>query len=81
MDIYTIRDNLNRTIQGKEQLLEEKTNRQWFNSTSEVVANRATIEFLKANLVELRAILKDVEVVVEQTIAKSWEGVDRQGGI
>lgn len=81
MDIYTIRDNLKKTIQGKERLLEERTNRQWFNSTSEVVANRATIEFLEVNLVELRAILKDVEAVVKPTITKSWEGVDRQGGI
>ena len=82
--VYTVRDNLLRTIEGKEQMLAEKIDRKehgWFNSTSEIVANRATIEFLEINLTELRAILADVEKCCETATANSWRGVDRQGGI
>ena len=84
MNIYTVRDNLKNTIAGKEQMLAEKIERNeqgWFNSTSEIVANRATIEFLKVNIDELKKILADVEVCCEKATADSWRGVDRQGGI
>ena len=84
MNIYTVRDNLKRTIEGKEQMLADLVDRKehgWFNSTSEIVANRATIEFLEVNLDELRNILADVEVCCEKATADSWRGVDRQGGI
>ena len=82
--IYTVRDNLKRTIEGKEQMLAEKIDRKehgWFNSTSEIVANRATIEFLEINVDELKRILADVEKCCETATANSWIGVDRQGGI
>ena len=82
--IYTVRDNLKNTIAGKEQMLAEKIERNeqgWFNSTSEIVANRATIEFLKINIDELKKILADVEKCCETAAANSWIGVDRQGGI
>ena len=82
--IYTVRDNLKNTIAGKEQMLAEKIDRNehgWFNSTSEIVSTRATIEFLKINIDELKKILADVEKCCEKATADSWIGVDRQGGI
>ena len=84
MNIYTVRDNLKNTIASKEQMLAEKIDRKehgWFNSTSEIVANRATIEFLEVNIDELKKILADVEKCCETATANSWVGVDRQGGI
>ena len=84
MNIYTVRDNLKNTIAGKEQILADLVNRKehgWFNSTSEIVANRATIEFLEVNIDELKKILADVEKCCETATANSWIGVDRQGGI
>ena len=84
MNIYTVRDNLKRTIEGKEQMLADLVDRKehgWFNSTSEIVANRATIEFLEINIDELKKILADVEVCCVKATEASWIGVDRQGGI
>lgn len=64
MNIQTVANNLRATIAGKEKMLADMIDRNeqgWFNSTSEIVSNRATIEFLKINIDELKRILKDVE--------------------
>lgn len=74
MNIYTVRDNLIRTIEGKEALLERYED-------SEISEVRATAGYLRINLVELRNILADVEQCCENATAQSWQGVDRQGGI
>ena len=75
MNIYTVRDNLKRTIAGKEQILADLVDRKehgWFNLTSEIVANRATIEFLEVNIDELKKILADVEVCCVQNSEMGW---------
>lgn len=86
MTIYTIRDNLIRTIEGKEKHLEglrqcirdldalDDQGDSWFRAT-------VTVEFLQINVDELKRILADVEVCCKQATADSWRGVDRQGGI
>jgi hypothetical protein len=79
MNIYAVRDNLKRTIEGKEAyLVQMKQSIVKHNQT----VNYAVAKFLEdVNLPELRAILADVEVCCEKATADSWIGVDRQGGI
>ena len=75
MNIYNVRDNLKNTIAGKEKMLADLVERNehgWFNSTSEIVSTRATIEFLKLNIDELKKILADVEVCCGQALEASW---------
>ena len=84
MNLQTVITNLRNTIAGKEQMLAEKIERNehgWFNSTSEIVANRATIEFLKVNIDELNRILDDLVECSVQGINLSWQqNPDRSGG-
>lgn len=77
MNIYTVRDNLKKTIEGKEQYLADLQDK---SNTTRFV--RETIShFLEVNLQELRAILADVEVCCKQASEASWRNDDRQGGI
>lgn len=82
--IYQVRDNLIRTIEGKEALL-ENYNKASLRAQELDTADRITIAamagFLSTNLEELRAILKDVTICCNQATEASWQGVDRQGGI
>ncbi len=84
MNLQTVITNLKNTIAGKEKLLAEKIDQKehgWFNSTSEIVANRATIEFLEINIDELKRILTDVEKCVAKDVEQSWrDNPDRMGG-
>ena len=84
MNIQTVAQNLRNTIAGKEQMLAELVERKergWFNSTSEIVSTRATIEFLKVNVDELKRILADVEQCVAKDVEQSWrDNPDRMGG-
>jgi len=84
MNLQTVITNLRNTIAGKEAMLAEKIDRKehgWFNSTSEIVANRATIEFLEINIAELKRILADVEQCVAKDVEQSWrDNPDRMGG-
>ena len=74
MNIYTVRDNLKRTIEGKEHLFRA------LQGSTGIVAE-TTAHFLHLNIDELKKILADVEKVCEKDAAKSWEGhVDRQSG-
>lgn len=79
MNIYEVRDNLIRTIEGKEAYLAQmKQDIVKYNQT----VNYAVAKFLEeVNLPELRAILKDVTICCNQATEASWLGVDRQGGI
>ena len=81
MNIYTVRDNLLRTIKGKEAYLEEVRQARLRGTEREDIALFATQEMLRINLDELRNILSDVEKCCETATANSWIGVDRQGGI
>ena len=53
MNIYTVRDNLKKTIAGKEELLT--------NLKGKRIPPEATIKFLEVNIDELKRILADVE--------------------
>ena len=65
MNLQTVITNLKRTIAGKEKMLASlNPNNPYseeFKSEGEVMARRATIEFLKINIAELNRILADVE--------------------
>ena len=69
MKVETIVANLERTIAGKEQYLKQlreeagETNpyAREFKSDGELMALRATIEFVKINIRELRMILIDLK--------------------
>ena len=79
--IYQVRDNLLRTIKGKEAYLAEVCKARELASREEDHALFATQEFLKVNLDELYGILNDVQICCKQATEASWIGVDRQGGI
>lgn len=81
MNIYTVRDNLKKTIKGKEAYLaginedlaliaKDHTS---IASEGELMALRAVGEFLKININELKVILFDVEKCCEQHALMSWE--------
>ena len=79
--IYTIRDNLIKTIEGKQAYLEEVRQARLRGTEREDIALFATQEFLKENIRELSVILKDVTECCVKATEASWIGVDRQGGI
>ena len=80
--IYQVRDNLIRTIEGKERLLSQLESRRNIpRAAGDQMAMVATIEFLTINLTELRTILKDIAECCTKATEASWIGVDRQGGI
>jgi len=76
MNIHTLRDNLKRTIAGKEMQLETYKN----PSILTKPIRETMAHMLEINIDELRRILADVEVCCEQAVADSWRGEDRQGG-
>ena len=62
MNIQTVADNLKNTIAGKEKYLAEMDNINMMAiSSGEAMAHRATYDFLRINIDELRRILQDVE--------------------
>ena len=81
MNIHTVRDNLIKTIAGKEKALEEYRKARELASREEDHALYATQEFLKINIDELKRILADVEKCCEKATYDSWrENPDRMGG-
>jgi hypothetical protein len=86
MNIYTVRDNLIRTIEGKQKYLEEVRQARAENGygpgdLAKDAALFATQELLKENIAELTKILKDVAECCTIATERSWLGDDRQGGI
>lgn len=90
MNIKTIRDNLQRTIEGKQAIYDQLYNEGHQDSTVHV-----TRSVLQLNLAELNAILEDIEKFIEyyavqeqkmvalreKEIMSSWrENPDRMGG-
>ena len=77
MNIYTLRDNLKKTIEGKQAYLEAfKADDHEYK-----VVRESMIQYIEINLEELRKILADVEVCCKQAVEDSWKGsADRQGG-
>lgn len=77
MDIYTVRDNLLRTIKGKEEYLAGISKAQVNND----IVSYAVMRFLETNLEELYGILNDVQVCCKQASDDSWrDNTDRMGG-
>jgi hypothetical protein len=84
--IYQIRDNLIRTIEGKQAYLVEvrKAREESGYSPGDLTEDAslfATQKLLKENIRELSVILKDVAECCTKATEASWVGVDRQGGI
>jgi predicted HAD superfamily hydrolase len=78
MNIQTIRDNLIKTIEGKEQYLAQM--REDVKKYNQVV-NHTVCQFLEVNIDELKTILKDVTICcTNETIATWIESPDRSGG-
>ena len=61
MNIETLAQNLRNTISGKENMLAHMYENHIYESTGQVMAHNATVEFLKINIAELHSILQDVE--------------------
>ena len=80
MNIYTVRDNLIRTIEGKQKYLTEIYEQRAANKGDDLVSF-VTAQMLEANIAELIKILKDVTECCTIATEQSWLGVDRQGGI
>jgi hypothetical protein len=78
MNIYTVRDNLKRTIAGKEAMLAQQQSAlalSYLGPTPPVgaeIACVATIQFLEINIAELNRILADVEICCTQHNEMSW---------
>lgn len=70
MNIYTVRDNLKRTIAGKEMLLATYENPEVKAYPKAVRETMSTM--LEININELKEILKDVEVCCNQALEASW---------
>ena len=73
--IYTIQKNLQNTIAGKEAYLAgiEQELRFVGLRDGEGMALRATAEFLKININELKVILNDVNTACSEFSLMSWE--------
>jgi hypothetical protein len=76
MKIHEVQENLRNTIAGKEKMLEGLHPNNPFQTEymdeGEAAAHRATIEFLKINIKELKRILQDVDKAVEQYNELAW---------
>lgn len=73
--IYKIAENLQHTIDGKEQVLAVYLAQKEVgcSSVATEMAVTATIEFLKININELKVILFDVKKACEEHSLMSWE--------
>ena len=82
MNIHQVAENLRNTIAGKEKYLAEMDNINMMAiSSGEAMAHRATYDFLRINIGELKRILKDVEVCAKKESDDSWiTNPDRMGG-
>jgi hypothetical protein len=85
MNIQTVAQNLRNTISGKEKYLDRLSNPHdpydEFKTEGGVMARRATIDFLKINIDELKRILADIEKCVAKDVEQSWiNNPDRSGG-
>lgn len=80
MNIYTVRDNLKRTIEGKEQMLAD-LEIPAVTTPGNRMALETTAKFLVINIKELKSILADVEACCKQASDDSWTtNPDRMGG-
>ena len=81
MNVNIVRDNLKKTIAGKEQLLAEYKKAQISANGAEDIVIYSVVRFLETNLEELNKILADVSKCCEQYDFDSWTtNPDRMGG-
>jgi len=84
MNLTTLQNNLRNTIAGKEQLLARYNARLVPHPAPDDVtwfASKYIVEFLEVNIDELKRILTDVELCINDAAARSWDGcVDRMSG-
>lgn len=71
--IYTVRDNLQNTIAGKEKVLADYRETQKAATGNDDIITYAMIRFLETNLEELYKILADVQVCCNQATDVSWQ--------
>ena len=77
MNIYTVRDNLKKTIEGKEKYLAQLRNKGY----DQTGVATTVAEFLEININELKVILYDVEQCCIEHSEMSWRlNPDRSGG-
>ncbi len=77
MNIYTVRDNLKKTIAGKEKYLADLRKK----GHDQTGVATTVAEFLEININELKVILFDVEKCCEKATQDSWAlNPDRSGG-
>jgi SMC interacting uncharacterized protein involved in chromosome segregation len=76
MNIQTVAENLRNTIAGKEKMLAKKIQELEDGDCYSDSAHEAVIRFLKINIDELKRILKDVEVCVDQFLKLKKENSD-----
>ncbi len=80
MDVYTVKENLKRTIVGKEKYLKS-----WKDAdpieTADRIHKATIVGMLEVNINELKAILADVEACCAKASDDSWtNNPDRMGG-
>ena len=83
MNIYTVAENLRKTIAGKEKYLSEckEALDKGITKTEVHISLFTTHEFLRVNIAELKRILADVETCCEKATEDSWAlNPDRMGG-
>lgn len=66
MNVRTVKENLERTLQGKMVLLKVYNEYYEQSTMAESTALAAVINFLKLNITELDAILDDVKQIIQQ---------------
>jgi hypothetical protein len=95
MNIQTVRDNLIKTIEGKERYLDSLRQGLKADLTDAAyMVAQATAQMLEINIDELKRILKDVTLCCVEAVESEWirnpdrsggqftqDEVDRQGGI
>ncbi len=80
MNLYTLRENLTRTITNKELLL-ARTKHTIYNQKGDLLVLNVTRDFLEVNISELKTILADVELCYKKESDESWvTNPDRMGG-
>lgn len=81
MNLTTLQNNLRNTIAGKEAYLaRENENRKSEDAHVRMVAYTVA-KMLEVNIDELKRILTDVELCINDAAARSWDGcVDRMSG-
>jgi hypothetical protein len=83
MNLTTLQNNLRNTIAGKEHMLDSHKRylRGQGITVAETIASETVVKFLEVNIDELKRILTDVELCINDAAARSWDGcVDRMSG-